>query len=101
MNQRARIAFFVDTYISKIVPPFFAIARAPSAEAAEEAVPNLISALTKEIEPLLTDAAPFFGGSSRLTLAEVFLSAQHRLYGRLTDDTGTNRLFHPPPPKFQ
>lgn len=32
---------------------------------------ELLAAVEKEIEPLLKDAAPFFGGSKDLTLAEV------------------------------
>jgi hypothetical protein len=34
---------------------------------AEKVVANLV----KEVEPLLADASPFFGGSDKLTLAEV------------------------------
>ena len=32
---------------------------------------ELVKAVEKEIEPLLESAAPFFGGSKKLTLAEV------------------------------
>lgn len=35
---------------------------------------ELVTAVEKEIEPLLKDAAPFFGGSKVLTLAEVWVS---------------------------
>ena len=34
---------------------------------------EMVSMVKKEVEPLLDDASPFFGGSERLTLAEVFL----------------------------
>lgn len=34
-------------------------------------VEKLLDAVTKEVEPLLQDAKPFFGGSEKLTLAEV------------------------------
>lgn len=40
----------------------------------EEATTNaddLVKGIVKEIEPLLANAGPFFGGSSKLTLAEV------------------------------
>lgn len=38
-------------------------------------VETAIAALVKEVEPLLQDAKPFFGGSDRLTLAEVGCAA--------------------------
>ncbi|KAL3421072.1 glutathione S-transferase domain-containing protein [Phlyctema vagabunda] len=69
--QRARIAFFVDTFFSKALANQFAIIKATSKEEKEELGAKLTEVLVKEIEPLLADAAPFFGGSSRLTLAEV------------------------------
>jgi len=34
-------------------------------------VEKLLDAVAKEVEPLLQDAKPFFGGSEKLTLAEV------------------------------
>lgn len=40
----------------------------------EEATTNaddLVKGIVKEIEPLLANAGPFFGGSQKLTLAEV------------------------------
>jgi glutathione S-transferase len=69
--QRARINFFVDAFVTKVNGPFHAILRADDAEAAEAAVTALVDAIVKELEPLLKNAGPFFGGSSRLTLAEV------------------------------
>lgn len=44
------------------------------AKSDEEATTNaddLVKGIVKEIEPLLANAGPFFGGSSKLTLAEV------------------------------
>jgi glutathione S-transferase len=32
---------------------------------------EFVDVVTKEIEPLLKDAKPFFGGSQKVTLAEV------------------------------
>lgn len=68
--RRARINFFVDTFTSKALPISHQIASATEAE-----VPGLVAkftdAVVKELEPLLQDAAPFFGGSETLTLAEV------------------------------
>ena len=70
-RQRARIAFFVDAYISKVNPVFFGILRASDDASAEAEVGGLVQIVQKEIEPLLQNSAPFFGGSSKLTLAEV------------------------------
>ncbi|RFU27034.1 hypothetical protein B7463_g9298, partial [Scytalidium lignicola] len=68
--QRARINFFVDTYFTKVNSHFYPILRSEGAEK-EEATEKFVAAVEKEIEPLLKDANPFFGGSSKLTLAEV------------------------------
>ncbi|KAK7991616.1 glutathione S-transferase domain-containing protein [Apiospora saccharicola] len=61
---RARIAFFVDTYFSKAVGPAqkAVSAYADGAEAQQPALNDFMTVVVKEIEPLLTDAAPFFGG---------------------------------------
>lgn len=70
---RARIAFFVDTYFSKAVGQVqkAVSAYADGAEAQQPALNEFVTTVVKEIEPLLADAAPFFGGSKKLTLAEV------------------------------
>lgn len=69
--QRARINFFVDTYFTKgIGNGLYGIIGAQGEEK-EEKAKVLVDAVVKELEPLLADAAPFFGGASRLTLAEV------------------------------
>ncbi|RQM07828.1 hypothetical protein DH86_00000709 [Scytalidium sp. 3C] len=68
--QRARINFFVDTYFTKVNSNFYPILLAEGS-AQEEIIEKFVAAIEKEIEPLLKDANPFFGGSSRLTLAEV------------------------------
>ncbi|KAG0649511.1 Glutathione S-transferase U20 [Hyphodiscus hymeniophilus] len=68
--QRARINFFVDTYFNKVNSLFFGVLKA-SGEAKEKEAGTIVDVIAKEIEPLLQDAAPFFGGSNRLTLAEV------------------------------
>ncbi|KAH8804652.1 glutathione S-transferase domain-containing protein [Xylogone sp. PMI_703] len=68
--QRARINFFVDTYFTKVNSNFYSILKADGAEK-DELAEKFVAAIEKEIEPLLKDANPFFGGSSRLTLAEV------------------------------
>ncbi|PQE29084.1 glutathione S-transferase domain-containing protein [Rutstroemia sp. NJR-2017a BBW] len=69
--QRARYNFFIDTYISKINPHYFASMRGVTAEDREKAGAELVDVVLKEIEPLLQNAGPFFGGSERLTFVEV------------------------------
>ncbi|KAL2833848.1 thioredoxin-like protein [Aspergillus cavernicola] len=68
--QRYRNGFFLDTYFNK-VHPFFDTAVYSSGEEKMTATNKYIDAVVQEIEPLLADAAPFFGGSDRFTLAEV------------------------------
>lgn len=67
---RYQANFFVDTYFSKVQPLFNSTLSAKG-EAKEIEGTKFTDAIVKEIEPLLADAAPFFGGSSRLTIAEV------------------------------
>jgi glutathione S-transferase len=68
--RRARINFFVDTWFSKAGSHWFKLLRTPEEEK-EALVTEFVDIVTKEIEPLLKDAAPFFGGSEKFTLAEV------------------------------
>lgn len=69
--RRARVAFFVDAFFSKFQAHLgkfvFAKTEADAAAGVEAAVAGLV----KEVEPLLRDAGPFFGGAEKLTLAEV------------------------------
>jgi len=79
---RSRLAFFQDTWDTKIASHFYPTMLA--AEADKEAkVKEWLGAIEKEIEPLLHDATPFFGGSQQLTMAEVhtgpFISRFHAL----------------------
>jgi glutathione S-transferase len=74
---RARVNFFADTFITKALPHIFAGQRAQSDAEKDEAAEALVAAVVKELEPLFTwDATKgaFFGGSDRLTLAEVCAS---------------------------
>ncbi|KAJ4989751.1 glutathione S-transferase domain-containing protein [Stagonosporopsis vannaccii] len=66
---RARINFFVDTWFDKVGSYWFQILRADDAKK-EELATEFLEKVGKEIEPLLKDARPFFGGSSKVTLAE-------------------------------
>ncbi|KAJ4295125.1 hypothetical protein N0V90_007135 [Kalmusia sp. IMI 367209] len=72
--KRARINFFTDTWSTKAGSYYFKIAFQDSDEEKEKLSKELVDVVTKEIEPLLKDAAPFFGGSSRLTFAEAIVA---------------------------
>jgi glutathione S-transferase len=48
----------------------FSIFRASSEEKKQAKAQEWVTAVEKEIEPLLVDADPFFGGSKELTIAE-------------------------------
>ena len=67
---RARMAFFADTWIGKVNTYMYQIMKADGEEK-EKLGADLVEAVRKEIEPLLEDAGPFFGGSKTITLAEV------------------------------
>jgi len=69
--KRARIDVFVDAYITKFQQPLFKLFTAKTPEEEAVVVEGAITNLVKEVEPRLADAAPFFGGSEKLTQAEV------------------------------
>lgn len=74
---RARVGFFVDTFISKALPQIFNGWRAQAAEERDVAANEIVNIIAKEVEPLFDwDVAggkggPYFGGSQKPTLAEV------------------------------
>lgn len=68
--QRADTNFFIDAYMSKVNSMLYPAMRAEGTEK-EEYVTKFVDAVAKEVEPLLKNAGPFFGGSSKLTFAEV------------------------------
>jgi glutathione S-transferase len=70
-QRRARISFFVDTYFTKFQSGLFKLFGAKTEAEAEPIITAAIDQLVKELEPLLKDAKPFFGGSEHITLAEV------------------------------
>ncbi|ORY65109.1 uncharacterized protein BCR38DRAFT_408852 [Pseudomassariella vexata] len=72
---RARIGFFVDTYFSKPHASFVKVYSAKSDEEVNAFMKEYVNVIAKEVEPLLKDAAPFFGGSEKLTLAEVLIGS--------------------------
>lgn len=70
--RRARIAFFADTFATKFNGHLSKVLwSAKTSEEAREAEKAAVAGAVKELEPLLAGAAPFFGGSDKLTLAEV------------------------------
>ncbi|RAK94849.1 glutathione S-transferase family protein [Aspergillus ibericus CBS 121593] len=79
--QRARIAFFADTYASKVAPHYNTALRGATAEDRKAAGEAFVAAIKKEIEPLLYPGlegkthGPFFGGSDKLTLVEVLFGS--------------------------
>ena len=76
--ERARISFFVDTFIGKANALMFPILKSEGDEK-EKLGGELVQLLEKEIEPLLESAGPFFGGKESLTLAEVYRRVIQRL----------------------
>ncbi|KAF7555827.1 hypothetical protein G7Z17_g1936 [Cylindrodendrum hubeiense] len=70
---RARIAFFVDAWFSRVQSHYGKVVFAKSDSDAEVSAKDIVAAIAKEVEPLLTGAAPFFGGNEKITLAEVLI----------------------------
>lgn len=64
----------MDTWTTKAGSYWYKIALEGSEEEKEKLSQELVSVVNKEIEPLLKDAAPFFGGSSKLTFAEALVA---------------------------
>ena len=75
--MRERIAFFVDSYFSKANTYYYPAIAAQTDIEADEIGHKYFEAIVKCIEPLLQDASPFFGGSHKLTMAEVSCSADN------------------------
>ena len=69
--KRARINLFVDTWNSKIGMSMMNIMKATSDSDKEAKVAEMVAIVERELEPLLADAKPFFGGSENLSFAEV------------------------------
>lgn len=72
-RQRAHINFFTETFFSKVHSVFSKLYSSKTEEDVESIAQAGITAVEKELEPLLKDANPFFAGSLQLTLAEVSL----------------------------
>jgi glutathione S-transferase len=69
--RRAKIALFVDAFSTKFNGPIFGLYTAQTDAEKDAIIEKAVSGLLAEVEPKLADAAPFFGGSDKLTLAEV------------------------------
>ena len=69
--KRARIAFFVDTFFTKVQNQSFKFGGAKTDEEIEAVSQAYVAAAVKELEPLLQNAAPFFDGAQDIGLAEV------------------------------
>lgn len=69
--RRAKVSYFTDAYWSKFHTVLFRLFEAESKADTEAIVEDAVDGIVKEVEPLLADASPFFGGSDKLTLAEV------------------------------
>lgn len=76
---RARVNFFVDAFFSKVHPILFAIVKETSAAERERKGDEVVKVVEKELEPLLAQASPFFGGNEAFTLAEVCICVRARL----------------------
>lgn len=84
--KRARIAFFCQTWTEKIAPSQFSIVHAQSVEEKQAKTEAAMALIAKEIEPLLANAGPFFGGSKDLTLAEAFTAPFVQRWVALAED---------------
>ena len=64
----------MDAFFTKVIPHLFSSLKAASEVERDEAAELLVAAVAKEVEPLLAQIegkGPFFGGSEKITLAEV------------------------------
>jgi glutathione S-transferase len=71
---RARLNFFIDTWNTKVGTLMFHLFKAATPSERELFAGEWVKAVAKEIEPLLSDAAPYFAGSPKMTLAEVMVA---------------------------
>ncbi|EKG13452.1 Glutaredoxin [Macrophomina phaseolina MS6] len=65
--RRAKIQFFIDTFMGKLGGQWHAVLRADNPDAK---VDEVLANVEKFIEPLLASAAPFYDDSKELTYAE-------------------------------
>jgi glutathione S-transferase len=70
-HVRSKINYFVDAYLSRVLSFWGKVLEAKTDAEEKAAGSAYVEAVSREVEPLLSDAGPFFGGSEMLTLAEV------------------------------
>lgn len=70
-HVRSKINYFVDAYFSRVQSFWGKVLEAKTDAEEKAAASAYVEAVSREEEPLLSDAGPFFGGSEMLTLAEV------------------------------
>jgi glutathione S-transferase len=69
--RRARIAFFIDTWATKVASQQFTIMTSDAHGSERDRLTvEWAKAVEDHIEPLLEDASPFFGGSQDFTFAD-------------------------------
>lgn len=71
--MRGRISNFVKTYFSKVNTYYYPAIAAQTNQEADALGAQFCAAVCTELEPLLQDAAPFFGDNEMLTMTEVSL----------------------------
>ena len=70
-HVRSKINYFFDAYFSRVQSFWGKVLEAKTDAEEKAAASAYVEAVSREVEPLLSDAGPFFGGSETLTLAEV------------------------------
>ncbi|KAM0425683.1 hypothetical protein ACHAPT_008930 [Fusarium lateritium] len=73
--RRARIDFFADTYVNNVLGLIYQGISAKTDAEADKIGQALVENIVKDIEPELNDVAPYFGGSDKVTLAEVLVAS--------------------------
>ncbi|KIW18016.1 hypothetical protein PV08_02303 [Exophiala spinifera] len=71
--QRFKTGYFVEVYFAKAHLFFDSTVFSNDPDIKKAMATKYVDAIARHVEPLLTDAAPFFGESERPTLAEVLL----------------------------
>ncbi|CAK7216094.1 hypothetical protein SEUCBS140593_002754 [Sporothrix eucalyptigena] len=73
--MRAQMAYFVETYFTRVNKYYYPAIAAQTDDEADALGVQFNDAVCTEMEPLLQDAGPFFGGSKQLTMAEVLTAS--------------------------
>ncbi|KAK7422177.1 hypothetical protein QQZ08_009645 [Neonectria magnoliae] len=73
--QRARINGFVDVYMTQLLPLLYDVVSTRTNDEVANIAGSMVQIIVKELEPLLIDCGPYFGGSEKITLAEVLTAS--------------------------